>query len=135
MTAKPARQNTEKHVARGTGGRWLPGACPNPGGRPKTVADIQELAREHSPKAIARLAHIAENGQSEAAQIAASVALLDRAYGKPTQPLSGDDSMGPIRTAAMTQREIEERRAAAAAVIDEAFAAVAEPVKVAVSGG
>jgi hypothetical protein len=135
MTATPARENTAEHVARGTGGRWLPGACPNPGGRPKTVADIQELAREHSPKAIARLAQIAENGQSEAAQIAASVALLDRAYGKPTQPLSGDDSMGPIRTAAMTQREIEERRAAAAKLINDAFEALPHSSNSVVSGG
>jgi hypothetical protein len=37
--------------------------------------------------AISKLAQIAEHGKTETAQIAASVALLDRGWGKPSQPL------------------------------------------------
>src|SRR5215472_8959149 len=46
--------------------------------------------------AIQKLADIAEHGQSEMAQIAAANALLDRGWGRPTQPVSGDDEMPPV---------------------------------------
>ena len=74
--------------ARLPNGRFAPGVSPNPGGRPKGLAELQELARSHSATAIARLAYIAEHGKSEQAQIAACIALLDRGYGKPTQPMA-----------------------------------------------
>ena len=38
-------------------------------------------------------------GKSEAARVAAATALLDRAWGKPTQPIAGDDEAGPVRIA------------------------------------
>ena len=31
--------------------------------------------------------------------VAAATALLDRAWGKPTQPIAGDDEAGPVRIA------------------------------------
>ena len=72
------------------------GQSGNPGGRPKAIAEVQELARAHSEVAIRRLAKIAEKGRSEAAAVAACNALLDRAYGKPTQPIDGDGNGGPV---------------------------------------
>ena len=83
--------------ARLPNGRFAPGVSPNPGGRPKGLAELQELARSHSATAIARLAYIAEHGKSEQAQIAACIALLDRGYGKPTQPMAGDNTAPPIQ--------------------------------------
>ena len=38
-------------------------------------------------------------GKSEAARVAAATALLDRGWGKPTQPIAGDDEAGPMRVA------------------------------------
>jgi len=38
-------------------------------------------------------------GTSEAARIAAATAMLDRAWGKPTQPIAGDDEAAPVRIA------------------------------------
>ena len=38
------------------------GSSGNPGGRPKAVHSIQELARQHAPEAIKTLADIAKNG-------------------------------------------------------------------------
>ena len=71
-------------------------------GRPKgsvnkTTREIKALAREYGPPAIARLAMLSglmlpekPGAESETAQIAAIKELLDRGYGKATQPLSGD---------------------------------------------
>ena len=64
-------------------GRFLPGHSGNPSGRPKVVAHIQELARQHAPEALATLVEIARSGVSENARVAAACALLDRGYGKP----------------------------------------------------
>ena len=46
---------------------------------------IEELARQQSTIAIAALTSIARSGNSEAAKVAAAVAILDRAYGRPYQ--------------------------------------------------
>ena len=46
---------------------------------------LEDLAKEHAPAALGALVHVATRGESEAARVAASVALLDRAYGKPRQ--------------------------------------------------
>jgi hypothetical protein len=54
--------------------------------------------------AIEKLAHIAENGKSETAQIAASVALLDRAWGRPAQTLHATHT--PRDFAEMTEAEL-----------------------------
>ena len=71
-------------------GRPFPkGISGNPGGRPKVLGDVQELARQKSPEAITTLANIMHNEKAPpAARVAAANALLDRGYGKPTQPIS-----------------------------------------------
>ena len=125
-----SRQNTPDHVIplRGARGKWLPGASPNPGGRPKVVADIQELSRQYTETALKTLHHIATKGKQESARVAASTALLDRAWGRPTQPLAGDINAPPVgwsvedRDRALA-REREERAAEAVRLIDEAFGA------------
>lgn len=66
------------------------GKSGNPGGRPKQLDEVKEMAREHTEAAIKRLAFWMKSSNSKAS-IAASNALLDRAWGKPAQPLSGDD--------------------------------------------
>jgi len=37
--------------------------------------------------------------QPARARVAAAEAILDRGYGRPTQPIAGDDTMDPIRVA------------------------------------
>ena len=70
------------------------GKSGNPGGRPKALIEVQDLARQHSPSAIATLAKIMEDDKAPpAARIAAAQAILDRSYGRPPQAvkISGDE--------------------------------------------
>ena len=53
------------------------------------LADVQELARQQSPEAINTLAAIMQDDKARpAARVGAANSLLDRGYGKPTQPIS-----------------------------------------------
>jgi hypothetical protein len=62
------------------------GQSGNPGGRPKVVAEVKELARAHTGEAIKTLVSIMTNPKSApAARVSAANALLDRGYGKPPQ--------------------------------------------------
>jgi hypothetical protein len=63
--------------------RFVRGKSGNPGGRPKVLADVQDLARQRVPAAITELAWLAVKAKSETARIAACRELLDRGYGKP----------------------------------------------------
>jgi Family of unknown function (DUF5681) len=62
------------------------GRSGNPGGRPKGSDEVQALARRFTADAIETLAAIARaKKHSPSARVAASVALLDRGWGKPLQ--------------------------------------------------
>lgn len=57
----------------------------------KATADIRSLARAHTETAIKTLAAIMTKADApDAARVSAANALLDRGWGKPTQPISGD---------------------------------------------
>ena len=73
------------------------GQSGNPGGRPKTVKEVQELAREQTPAAIQSLADIMTNSSSEAARVSAASELLNRAWGKAPQTITGEGGEGPVK--------------------------------------
>jgi hypothetical protein len=76
------------------------GQSGNPGGRPKIVLangkSLRDLAREHTQECIEALVGIVRESDNDTARRSAATDLLDRGWGKPTQPLSGDDSMPPL---------------------------------------
>lgn len=71
----------------------------------KSTAEIKAIAREYGEAAVRRLAEKAGllehegivPADTDAAQIAAIKELLDRGYGKATQPISGDDDAPPLK--------------------------------------
>lgn len=79
-----------------------PKGLPKTGGRKKgstnrVTADIKALAQTYGPDAIDVLAEIMKDESApEAARIAAARELIDRGFGKATQPISGDPDMPPI---------------------------------------
>lgn len=80
-----------------TGGRKA--GIPN-----KVTVEIKEIARRYGPSALkeaAKLAGLVDNGEgkadSEQARIAALNIILDRAYGKAAQPLTGEGGEGPVQ--------------------------------------
>jgi hypothetical protein len=63
----------------------------------KTPTEIRSLARQHTAKALQVLSGIMnEPDAPAAARVAAANALLDRGWGKPTQPISGDQDGAPL---------------------------------------
>ena len=80
--------------------KFKKGQSGNPGGRPKEIAEVRELAREQTEFAIETLVRIAgDKKATHAAQVSAASALLDRGWGKPIQAMehTGKDG-GPIET-------------------------------------
>jgi uncharacterized protein DUF5681 len=65
------------------------GESGNPGGRPRAVGNLRELARRHAPAAIEELARLSIRAKNEAVRVAAARELFDRGYGRPTQLLEG----------------------------------------------
>ena len=64
--------------------RWQPGESGNPSGKPKSLVEITRLAREITPRAIARLESIMDNEKAPYRdQIMAAIALMDRGCGRP----------------------------------------------------
>jgi hypothetical protein len=81
---------------------WQKGVSGNPGGGkrkvvPSTGMTLREMAREHTDKALNALLDALEDEEAgHPVKIQAATALLDRGWGKPTQPVSGDDDMPPV---------------------------------------
>lgn len=78
-------------TGRKTGGRVK--GVPN-----KATRDIKALAQKHTPEALKTLVSIMKASDSDAARVAASKELLDRAYGKPAQAVTGEGG-GPVALA------------------------------------
>jgi hypothetical protein len=93
-------------------GRPFPkGQSGNPGGRPKELHEVIELARSYAPRAIETLASLLlDEDVAPTARIAAASAILDRGFGKAPQAveMSGPGG-GPI-----PHKEISDTERAAA---------------------
>lgn len=74
-----------------------PGSGRKPGQLNRSTADVKLLVQQtvDMTAIVKGLAQIAQEGDSDAARVAASRELLDRAYGKATQYMAGEGG-GPI---------------------------------------
>jgi len=100
-----------------TSGSFRPGQSGNPAGRPKgrtpaqeAIADVRELAREHTAEAIDTLVSIATDTKCPAAaRVGAAVSILDRGWGKPAQQMEIDHKETTLAiTADMTPQQAAE---------------------------
>ena len=98
-----------------------PGQSPNPGGRPKIAGAVRDLARQHTQLAVETLVEICQHGENEMARIAAAVALLDRAWGKPTVAIEMHDNPGPDLGALILEAHHRATEALAAPMTIEAI--------------
>jgi hypothetical protein len=76
-------------VLRDANGRWLPGQTPNPGGRPVIAAEVREFAGAHSIEALRKTVEIMRKSKDHSTVLAAARTIIDRAVGKPMQPIAG----------------------------------------------
>jgi hypothetical protein len=87
-TSDPARRPPAKRLGGASGHGWRPGQSGNAGGRPKNVVNVQELARSHTEAAIETLVDALRDPRLK---VQAAVALLERGWGKPLQPVVTND--------------------------------------------
>lgn len=66
-------------------------------------AEVAALTTVYGPVALKELARLAMGAESEQARVAACKELLDRAYGKPIQPIDASDSHPPVLILTVTQ--------------------------------
>ncbi len=71
------------------GGR-RPGAGRPKGSKNKANKELRDLARTYTQDALKTLSQIAQHGESETARVQASVALLDRGWGKPKAQIEAE---------------------------------------------
>lgn len=79
----------DKPENRSKAGQFVKGVSGNPGGRPKSIEEIKNLARSYTAEAMEALLTIATSGKSESARVSAANAILDRGWGK--APVTIDD--------------------------------------------
>jgi hypothetical protein len=89
QTTSTPEEGAENNPGSRRGG-FVKGISGNPGGRPKVEGEIRNLARKFSRTAIRRLAQLMKS-KNERVAVAAATALLDRAWGRPAQALTGAD--------------------------------------------
>jgi len=98
MALRATEKQRSKRPGGVTGKGFMPGQSGNPGGRPKVVAEVRALARQHTAEVITTLLAIMRNPEHDPrARVAAAKEILDRGYGRPSQPIEGDDPGRPMR--------------------------------------
>jgi len=94
------RAGAEKQSTESKGGSAMPsggkriGAGRKPGVVGAAKRALADMAQDHADLALQTLVDIARTGEGEAARVSAATAILDRAYGKPSQMMIGAGSIG-----------------------------------------
>lgn len=72
------------------------GKSGNPGGRPKVLKEFKEACRGRTIAALKTINALMIRGRSEFVKLQAAQYILDQGWGKPTQPLAGDEEKPPL---------------------------------------
>lgn len=82
------------------------GTVLNPGGRPKGIKEIRELAQKFAPRAIFTIAKMMDDPDcKESVRLAAATELLNRGFGRPEQAISVSHERKPVDL--MTTEDIQ----------------------------
>jgi hypothetical protein len=73
------------------------GVSGNPSGRSKSYEAVRKLAASHSLEAIEKLVEIMRNKRTPKLALKACEILLDRAFGRPHQAITGEGGQGPVK--------------------------------------
>src|ERR1700751_5920100 len=65
--------------------QWKKGVSGNPGGKPKGLGGLRDVARGHTKLAIGTLGELCGKAKNESVRRAAAADLLERRWGKPLQ--------------------------------------------------
>lgn len=85
------------------------GQSGNPGGRPKGLTQLRELARVHTQEAFETLIEIMrDKGAKEMARLSAANSVLDRAWGRPIQDTGLEEDQNSKLPSEMTFQEMRE---------------------------
>ncbi len=77
---------------------FLPGNSGNPSGRPRVPPEVKALLKQHGIEAVKKIVSLMDSDDERIALAAASN-IADRAFGKATQPIAGDDEGDAIKIA------------------------------------
>lgn len=73
------------------------GQSGNPLGRPKAHTDLMKLARSHSVEALETVVAIMRNRRHPKLALKAAELILDRAWGRVPQAITGEGGEGPVK--------------------------------------
>ena len=119
--AAAALPKAPRHGGRLANLRSFPkGTSGNPGGRPRAVRAVRDLARQYTETAVTTLVEICTKGKMEAARVSAAAEILNRGWGRAPLAIVGDPD-APLAI----ELTSADRRATAARLVAEAFAEIA----------
>lgn len=96
--AEPAPIERKRKAPKSAWKRGCP--SPNPGGRPRDLHKVRELAAIHTVEALDTIAELMRTADKDSVKLAAAEAILDRAWGRPPASVSIDASVRDDRTKA-----------------------------------
>jgi hypothetical protein len=89
MIVMAAKSEKSGKKPRGPGKKFVPGVSGNPGGRPRRTPEELDLiaaCREKTLDALDVIQRLMVNSSNDRVKMDCALAILERAYGRPTQP-------------------------------------------------